>query len=132
MRYTRVALGVPISRDVRIIVGSKAVHPERLEGLDVDTYLGVSTTSKKRSSHVFEADALWEVQTFEYYWTNHEQGSATSQTYRGPVARKHRMGFRNCLTSALKPEGDPLVIATRMKLANYTSSMTVVLDESNS
>lgn len=52
VRYMRVALDVPISRDVRrprIIGGSKAIQrsdasrPERLEGLDVDTYLGVST-----------------------------------------------------------------------------------------
>lgn len=54
----------------RIIDGSKAVQrsdasrPERLEGLDVDTYLGVSRSGKGKIAQGLEADAFRVVQPF--------------------------------------------------------------------
>lgn len=81
VRYMRVVLGVPISRDVRrphIIDGSKAVQicdasrPGRLEGLDVNTSLGVSRSGRGKTALGLEADAFRVVQLFEYYRTSHE------------------------------------------------------------
>lgn len=96
----------------RIIDGSKAVQrsdasrPERLEGLDVDTYLGVSRSGKGKIAQGLEADAFRVVQPFEYCWTSHEQRSAACQTYRGPVAWKHRMGFGNMFDNCVESRED--------------------------